>query len=202
MTSASSTWGDGHGSLLILGLGNVLCGDDGLGVVAAALLAREYELPAGVKVIDGGTLGLALLHYVSEADKVLLVDAVRTGDAPGTLVRLAGDEVAPAARERLSVHQVGVADLLDALRLLDAYPKELRLVGLVPATLDLRLGRSPEVAARMSERVAAVADEAGRLGFPLRRKSTGRNRPAARGTRDDEKLDGRHVLAPAVVGSL
>lgn len=159
-------------SLLILGLGNVICGDDGLGVAAVQRLARECELPPGVRALDGGTLGLALLAHVSDADDLLLVDAVRADAPPGTFVRLDGEDVAPAVRERLSVHQIGVADLLDGLRLLDAYPRRLVLLGLVPATLELGFGCSPPVAARLDELVDRVVAEARALGHPLRRRAS------------------------------
>ena len=160
----------GARSLLILGLGNVICGDDGLGVAAVERLARDYELPEGVEALDGGTLGLSLLAHVTGADDLLLVDAIRTGAAPGTLVRLEGDDVAPAVRERLSVHQIGVADLLDALRLLDEVPRRLVLLGLEPETLELGLGCSPAVEARIDELIAAVTGEAAALGHPLSRR--------------------------------
>jgi len=165
-------------SLLILGLGNVLCGDDGLGVAAVAEIQRRYLLPPSVRVLDGGTLGLTLLGHVGLANDVLLVDAVRTDAPPGTLVRLEGDEVGPAARERLSVHQIGVADLLDALRLLDAVPRRLLLLGLVPRTLELGLERSPEVDRQIPVLVREVIAEAARLGYELR--------PRARGGKDHE----------------
>ncbi|MCP3958003.1 MAG: hydrogenase maturation protease [bacterium] len=168
----------GARSLLILGLGNVICGDDGLGVVAVERLAREYELPTGVSALDGGTLGLSLLAHVTGAEDLLLVDAIRADAPAGTLVRLDGDDVAPAVRERLSVHQIGVADLLDALRLLGEVPRRMVLVGLVPETLELGLGCSPAVAAQLDELVAAVACEARALGHPLRRRTADETIPA------------------------
>ena len=164
--------------LLILGLGNVICGDDGVGVVAVERLAREYELPAGVEALDGGTLGLSLLAHVTGARDLLLVDAIRADAPAGTLVRLAGEDVAPAVRERLSVHQIGVADLLDALRLLGDIPRRMVLVGLVPETLELGLGCSPAVAAKLDELVAAVVEEARALGHPLRRRTADATIPA------------------------
>lgn len=170
MSLAGSPTAQPPESLLVLGLGNVLCGDDGLGIEAVHRLQRDYELPDAVQVLDGGTLGLSLLSYLAEAQAVLLVDAIRAEGAPGTLVRLVGEEVAPAVRDRLSVHQVGVADLLDGLRLIDAYPAVMILHGLVPATLELGLERSPGVEARLPELVAAVAAEVEALGFPLQRK--------------------------------
>ncbi len=158
-------------SLLILGLGNVICSDDGLGVAAVERLAREYQLPAGVQALDGGTLGLSLLAHVTGADDLLLLDAIRADAPPGTLVRLDGEDVAPAVRERLSVHQIGVADLLDAMRLLDEEPRRMVLVGLVPESLELGIERTPAVEARIDDLVAAAAEEARSLGYPLSRRA-------------------------------
>lgn len=153
--------------LLILGLGNVLCGDDGLGVAAAAQLDRQYRLPDGVQLMDGGTLGLSLLHYVSQPDALIIVDAIQADGPPGTFVRLTGDEVAPAIESRLSVHQVGVADLLDGLRWTASGPSQIVLLGLVPGSIELELGRSPAVARALPRLVEAVVIETARLGFEL-----------------------------------
>ncbi len=158
-------------NLLILGLGNVICGDDGLGVAAAERLRRDYELPGGVEVLDGGTLGLSLLAHVTGADDLLLLDAVRADAPPGTLIRLDGDDVGPAVRDRLSVHQIGVADLLDALTLLDEVPRRLVLLGLVPESLELGIERTPAVEARLDELVTIAAEQARALGYPLRRRA-------------------------------
>jgi len=150
--------------LLVLGLGNVLCADDGLGVAALARLARSYELGPDVRLADGGTLGLSLLGLFEDVDDVLLVDAILADAAPGSLVRLEGRDVEPAARERLSVHQVGVADLLDALRLIDGEPQRLSLIGLVPGRVELGLGYSPAVERALPGLVSALADEIRRRG--------------------------------------
>ena len=160
----------GGTGLLILGLGNLLCGDDGLGVAAVQRLVHRYDAPAGARVLDGGTLGLSLLPWLSEAEDVILVDAVRADAPPGSFVRLTGDEVAPAVHDRLSPHQVGVSDLLDGLRLLDRLPAQLVLLGLVPATLELGLDRTAAVEAGLDGLVEAVVAEAARLGFPFHRK--------------------------------
>ncbi|HUI96351.1 MAG TPA: hydrogenase maturation protease [Xanthobacteraceae bacterium] len=154
-------------AVLVLGLGNVLLGDDGLGVDAVARLARDYSIPAGVRLADGGTLGLSLLGLLAESDRVILVDAVRADGLPGSLVRIAGDDVMDAVRDRLSPHQVGVADVLDAARLIDRYPNAVTLLGLVPHTLDLNTERSDAVAANLDRLVAAVAREVEGLGYPM-----------------------------------
>jgi hydrogenase maturation protease len=150
--------------VLVLGLGNILCGDDGAGVVAVHRLRRGWTMAAGVRVVDGGTLGLDLLALVAAADRVILVDAVRADGPPGTLVRLVGDEVGPAVYERLSAHQIGVADLLAGAALCDRYPTEVVIIGVVPATTDLALGRTPAVEARIDDLVAGTIAELRRLG--------------------------------------
>jgi hydrogenase maturation protease len=156
--------------LLILGLGNPLCSDDGLGVEAVARLRRGFDAPEGVRVLDGGTLGLSLLPEFETTERAILVDAVRDAAPVGSPVRLEGDEVAPAAAARLSPHQVGVADLLDAARWLERYPERVLLLGLVPGSIELGLERSPEVEANLPDLVERVVEEAARLGFEFVRR--------------------------------
>jgi len=157
--------------LLVLGLGNLLCGDDGLGAAAVARLDRDWEAPDGALVLDGGTLGLSLLPYLEDTDDAILVDAIREDAPTGALVRLTGEEVAPAVLHRLSPHQVGVADLLDGARLHDRYPRRLVLLGLVPLTLGLGIDRSAEVEARIPGLVEAVVEEAHRMGYAFVRRT-------------------------------
>jgi len=159
--------GDSKSSLLVLGLGNLLCADDGVGVRAVESIQRDYQTGEAVRVIDGGTLGLTLLSTFDGADDVVLVDAVAGVGPPGTLVRLAGDDVAPAVRNRLSCHQVGVADLLDSLRLLDSYPERLILWGVVPASFELDTSLSPAVADALPTLVERVLEEVRNLGYSL-----------------------------------
>lgn len=161
MTSASN---HDRIAVLVLGLGNVLCGDDAAGVIAVHRLRREWMVPPWVRIVDGGTLGLELLALVAASDRVILVDAVRGDAPPGTLVRLTGDQVGPAVHARLSAHQVGVADLLSGAALCDRYPDEVVIVGVVPQTTELALGCSAPVAASLDGLVAAAAGELRRLG--------------------------------------
>lgn len=155
---------EGRG-LLVLGLGNLLCGDDGAGVAAVELLRKRYLEPAGVTVLDGGTLGLSLLPYVEDAADAILVDAVRADLPPGSLVRLEGEQVSLAARERLSVHQIGVADLLGGAHLVGRLPERLLLLGIVPEKVELRFGRSPLVEAGLPDLVERVVVEAKAWGY-------------------------------------
>lgn len=154
--------------VLVLGLGNVLCSDDGAGVKAVHGLLQRYELRDDVRVMDGGTLGLQLLPLIEEAGAVLLVDAIRVPDQrPGTIVRVQGDEVAPAVAQRLSVHQVGVIDLLEGAHLTGRHPDTLVLIGVVPETVGVGLGCTPDVDDAIPDLVEAVAAELEALGHPL-----------------------------------
>jgi hydrogenase maturation protease len=180
--------------VLVLGLGNVLLADDAVGVRAVEALERDFESPPGVRLLDGGTLGLALLGELTEARRIVLLDAVATGDPPGTLVRLDGDEVEPAVRCRLSPHQIGVADLLDALRLLDRVPESITLIGLTPASIELQTELSPAVAGALPALVAAVAAELRTLGRPLVSRSP--ERPVTPPPSRAHPVPGREWAAP------
>jgi hydrogenase maturation protease len=161
---------DARTPLLILGLGNILCEDDGVGVFVVRRLAEGCDAPDGVEILDGGTLGLSLLPHLLDAEAAILVDAIRGEGPPGSFVRLEGDEVAPAAAHRLSPHQIGVADLLDGARILDRSPKHLVLLGLVPQRLGLGFGLSEPVAGAVPELLERIVAEARALGFEFRKR--------------------------------
>lgn len=154
-------------SILVLGVGNVLLTDEGIGIHALELLQQHYRLPEGVEVIDGGTSGMDLLDQLADRECVVLVDAVKTGDAPGTVVRLDGDTLPAFFRSKISPHQLGLCDLLAMLELRGEAPKELVLHGMVPYSLETHLGLSEQAAARMPEFVERIAAELRRLGAEL-----------------------------------
>ncbi len=160
--------------LLVMGLGNILWSDDGLGIAAVNRLLGAFEPPAGVRVLDGGTLGLTLLPIIQDAERAILIDAIRApGAEPGTLVRIEGEEVAPAVRERLSPHQIGVSDLLDAARLLDCYPTELVLLGIAPERLGFGISLSAAVRRPLDALVNRVVAQARQWGFAFSRRAGG-----------------------------
>jgi hydrogenase maturation protease len=155
---------------LVLGLGNILLSDEGVGVRVVERLQVRYEFPGDVVVLDGGTLGLDLLPYVERADRLLVVDAVEIGAGPGTQVRLEGDQIPAVFGPKLSPHQVGFADLLDAARLTDCLPEERVLWGLQPGSMQVGLELSPAVNAQVELLVENVLTELRRWEIlPIRR---------------------------------
>jgi hydrogenase maturation protease len=156
------------GPLLVLGIGNVLLRDEGVGVqVIRELEARvgrgELDLPPDTDLIDGGTLGLDLLPRISDARALLLVDAIDLGDEPGTIRILRGPDIQGALSGHVSPHQVGVGDLIAAARLMGTLPAAVSLVGVQPLEIAVDLALSPPVQAALAGAVDAAIAELGRL---------------------------------------
>jgi hydrogenase maturation protease len=151
---------------LVLGLGNILLGDEGIGVWVVESLGREFGFPPEVATLEGGTLGLDLLPRLDGVERLLLVDAVKLGREPGEIVRLEGDAVPAALDVKISPHQVGVQDLLAAARLMGREPSRVVLWGMEPERLDPGTGFSPRVAEALPRLREGVLDELRLWGVP------------------------------------
>jgi hydrogenase maturation protease len=148
---------------VILGIGNTILTDEGVGVRAAEALQAGHLLPEGVEVIDGGTAGMELLGPLTGVDLLVILDAVKAGRPPGTVVKLAGREVPVFFRSKLSPHQISICDVLASLEFSGDPPGDMVLIGVEPESLELGLDLTPTVAARVPEVVAlAVAELAAR----------------------------------------
>ena len=143
---------------IVLGLGNTLHSDDGIGPQAIERLRSDPRVPADVSLIEGGTLGLELLTYIWDCSYLLVLDAVDVGQPPGTLVRMPSEELQTLPGKG-SVHQLGVADLLVALRVLAQRQPTVVLLGVQPATTDWGTELSPAVEAVMGSLIDAAVVE-------------------------------------------
>jgi hydrogenase maturation protease len=144
---------------VVIGLGNVVLSDDGLGVHAVRRLRERYQLAGDVELVEGGTAGLLLLPHLADARQVVIVDAIDVGAAPGTPVRLGGEECSSAFAARMTPHDVGLADLLGAARLSGMWPERLVLHGAQPQSTAIGTELSAPVAAAIDPLVDAIADE-------------------------------------------
>ncbi|NOX62060.1 MAG: HyaD/HybD family hydrogenase maturation endopeptidase [Chloroflexi bacterium] len=151
-------------SILLLGLGNILLQDEGLGVRALERLLELYRLPENILAIDGGVMGLDLLHYLEGVEKLLILDAVQMGKPPGTLVRLEGDEAPAALAVKMSMHQVGLQELLAVSQFRGTLPPELVLWGMEPQSMSPGLTLSETVQSNLDALVAAAVQELARWG--------------------------------------
>jgi hydrogenase maturation protease len=154
-------------AILVLGIGNSLMNDDALGVTAIEELQSRYTFPAGVTVVDGGTLGLDLLPMLEGVKKLLIIDAIDMGAAPGALFRLQGEEVPRAFASKLSVHQMGVQDLLAVAELQGHVPEELVVWGVQPGSIEMEMRLTPAVAAAMIALLDGVVGELAGWGIVL-----------------------------------
>lgn len=142
---------------VVIGLGNPLMGDDGLGIAAAQRLS-EWELPEDVQVVDGGTWGLNLLPVIEDAERVILVDAVDVGEAPGTLVRLPRERLPKYLATKISPHEVDLRDVLALAELRRTLPEDTTAIGLQPQTVALGDRLSPLIEERLEALLAAVIE--------------------------------------------
>jgi hydrogenase maturation protease len=157
--------------VLVLGIGNLVMSDDGVGVKVVQQLQREYSFADNVEIMDGGTLGLDLLPMLEGVDHLIVVDAVETGGKPGSCVRLTGEELPVALETKISPHQMGLKDLLSVARLLGHSPGEMVLIGVQPGSIEMDTELTAEVAAVLQVLVDNVLDELGKIGIACGRRA-------------------------------
>lgn len=148
-----------HISVLVLGIGNLIMGDDGVGVLVAQQLQQGYRFAENVEIVDGGTLGLDLLPKLENISNLIMIDAVETGQKAGTCVRLCGRELPIALETKLSPHQMGLKDLLAVSELMGHSPKEMVLIGVQPGSIEMEVGLTAEVEAQLETLISNVLNE-------------------------------------------
>ena len=136
---------------LLLGIGNVLLSDEGVGIHALRYLTQNYVLPPSVELLDGGTAGMELLAPIAMATHLIILDAVQTKALPGTLVQIPHQGIPAFFRTKLSSHQIGLTEVLAAATLTDSLPSYITLLGLVPASLELGMELTPIIANQLPQ---------------------------------------------------
>lgn len=155
---------------LVLGLGNPIMGDDGLGLAALARLARDWDLPPSVSLVDGGTWGMNLLPQIETADQLILLDAIRAGTPPGTLVVIERAELPRYFSLKISPHQIDLREVLGLAELRGTLPAMAMALGVEPEQVELGTEVSPAVLARVDDVVRRAVDRLALWGHgPARR---------------------------------
>jgi hydrogenase maturation protease len=155
--------------IIVLGVGNTLLSDEGVGVRTIERLAQDYRLPPEVEIIDGGTTGMEMLEDLSGTDHLLIVDAVRSGKSPATMVRIAGDDVPVFFKTKLSPHQIGLSDVLATLAFMGEAPGSVTVIGVEPVSLGTSMALSPEVEAILPRVVEQLVAELRMIGVSVER---------------------------------
>lgn len=153
---------------LVLGLGNPLMGDDGLGLAVLERLATRWVVPPEVQLLDGGTGGLQLLPPIEDADRVILLDVIEAGEEPGRLVVLERDQLPRFFAQKLSPHEIALRDVLALAELRGRLPADVVAIGLQPGAVTMGPGLSPEVEAGVPVMLDAVLARLEQWEYPVR----------------------------------
>ncbi len=145
-------------AITVLGIGNILLSDEGVGVHVVNELS-QISLPENVSVIEGGTDGFRLMNIIMEADRLIVIDAVKGGDEPGTIYRFSIDDVkACPAGFKTSVHQIGILEVIDLSGLIGKTPRT-TIIGVEPKSLEMGLELSPEIREKIPRIIELVLEE-------------------------------------------
>ncbi len=152
---------------VLLGVGNILLTDEGVGVEAVTRFEAKHVLPPGLSVLDGGTSAMEMLDDLEGLDLLVVVDCVRVGKPPASVVVLQDDEVPAFFRSRLSPHQVGLSDVFATMLLTGRAPRRIVIVGVQPVEVSTGMGLTAEIEAVMPQVLDAVRSALAEGGFPV-----------------------------------
>lgn len=154
---------------VVLGLGNPLMGDDGLGLAVLAKLRDEWEMPERVTLVDGGTWGMNLLPVIEDAAEVVLLDAIRTRVPAGTVVELEREQLPRYLAHKLSPHQVDLKEVLALAEFRGTLPERTVAIGAEPEAVELSTELTPVVAGAVEGVLARAVARLEQWGHPCRR---------------------------------
>ena len=146
---------------LVLGIGNILLRDEGVGVRAIEAM-QDMELPTDVELLDGGTSGVDLVDELADRRRVIVIDAVRADCKPGTILRLTAKDLMQKASESISLHEFGLLETLIAAKHLGCAPQEVAIFGIQPKDISPGLELSKEVTKVLPKVIELVLAEAAR----------------------------------------
>jgi hydrogenase maturation protease len=156
----------------LIGLGNILMRDEGVGVHAVEALKKGFDFPDPISLLDGGTLGLDLLPYIEGMEKILFVDALDLKKEPGTIAVLEDDEIPAILRPALSFHQVGLSDLLFASKFMGMKPSKIALIGIQPEKIETGLALSETLERNFEKLLHTILEKLREWGVAFREKSS------------------------------
>lgn len=157
--------------ITILGVGNILLCDEGVGVRVVEQLDQCYQFPDNVEILDGGVLGMRLMGVIGSTDILIVVDAVRNHQPPGTLYRLADEQVPRRVLVKQSMHQLDLPEVLALCSAIDKNPHTV-VVGIEPEDItSMNVALTPTIAAKVDDLVGMVLTELDHLGIAYTAKA-------------------------------
>ena len=158
-------------NILVLGVGNILLGDEGAGVRVVEHLEDRYDFSEQVEFVDGGTAGLELLSCLDDKDHLIIIDAIIDEETPGTFKKMVLEDPPAFFQNRISPHQLGLSEMLSCAAMTDNLPGNISLYGIIPLTLETGLDLSEEVAAVVEDISRQVIDDLQALGVEITEKT-------------------------------
>ena len=159
--------------ITVLGIGNILLTDEGFGVRVIEKLFEKYDFPENVAIVDGGVLGIHLLGTLSKTRHLIVVDAVKNKQAPGTLYRLVKEELPERILMKNSLHQTDFLETLTLCQMIDQTPETIVVLGAEPQDIETHsVELTPAVAGRVDEMVRCVLQDLDRLGVSYQKRSS------------------------------
>ena len=129
--------------ITVLGIGNTILSDEGFGVHVVEFLRKNYKFPDNVQLIDGGTLGVELMHFIIGTSKLLIIDSIDGGCEAGKFFHLRGDEILKHFTQKVSAHEIGIQDILTMLEITGKKIPCIELIGVQPFSLDAGINLTP-----------------------------------------------------------
>ena len=140
----------------VLGIGNIILSDEGFGVRVVEYLEKNFTFPENVQLIDGGTLGVELTHFITGTQRLLIIDSIDGGAEPGKIFHLRGEEIKKHFSQKISAHEVGIQEVLTILELTNKKIPHIELIGAQPFSLEAGV----ELTEPMKKLVPLFADKA------------------------------------------
>jgi len=156
-------------NIVILGIGNILFCDEGFGVCVIEKLTERYDFPENVSVVDGGVLGMNLLGVMSEADHLIVIDAVKNKGTPGSLHRLERKDLPERIRAKSSLHEVDFLEALTMCQVIDKVPETV-ILGVEPEDIEtLSIDLTQTTQSQIDPMIDMILAELDRLGVPYKK---------------------------------
>ena len=159
-------------NIAILGIGNLLQRDEGVGVHLINQLERDYSFSPHINLIDGGTMGTDLLPYLEQNDKIIILDAVNFNEPPGFIGVIKNDDILRRLNTKLSIHHLGITDVLSSARLLDIEPSEIYLIGIQPKNIEMGTDLTDEIKQKTSKMIEEAIKKLREWGVNVQLKRT------------------------------
>jgi hydrogenase maturation protease len=151
----------------LIGLGNLLMRDEGVGIHAINYIEKNFAIPSELQIVDGGTSGLDLLPFIEEREYVIFVDAVNFKREPGYIGVLTNEQIPALFGMKDSLHHMGLMDVLAAARLLERLPKEMCLIGIQPQSIETGLELTETITAKLPSLIEKIIYQIGSWGVPI-----------------------------------